>query len=195
MDKPGKWEYYLYLVEFAYNNHFQVSVGMNLFEIMYGWKCNTPISWSSHVDRLMLGPELLKNMELTVKHVQNNLKVSKYRKESYEYLKRTTWNFQVGEHVSIKVKPKKSSLRLRKYLKLEHIHCRPIEILEKIGPVAYKLASPPTIKVHNFFHVSILKKYIHDATHVIESNAVQVEPEGELQVEREHILDMRELLL
>ena len=67
MDKPGKWEDYLHLVEFAYNNHFQVSVGMSLFEIMYGWKCNTPISWRSLIDRLMLGLELLKDMELTVK--------------------------------------------------------------------------------------------------------------------------------
>ena len=44
MDKPGKWEDYLHLVEFAYNNHFQVSAGMSAFEIMYGWKSNTPIS-------------------------------------------------------------------------------------------------------------------------------------------------------
>ena len=43
MEKLGKWEYYLHLVEFAYNNHFQVSVGMSPFEILYGRKCNTPI--------------------------------------------------------------------------------------------------------------------------------------------------------
>ena len=67
MDKPGKWEEYLHLVEFAYNNHFQASAKLSPFEILYGHKCNTPISWSSLVDRLMLGLELLKDMELTVK--------------------------------------------------------------------------------------------------------------------------------
>ena len=44
MDKPGKWEDYLQLVEFAYNNNFQVSLGLSPFEILYGHKCNTPIS-------------------------------------------------------------------------------------------------------------------------------------------------------
>ena len=41
MDKPGKWEDYLHLVEFDYNNNFQVSVGMSPFEKLYGCKCNT----------------------------------------------------------------------------------------------------------------------------------------------------------
>ena len=76
MDKPCKWEDYLHLVEFADNNIFQVSVGMSSFEILYGCKCNTPISWSSPVDILMLGPDLLEDMELTLKQVQQNLKVS-----------------------------------------------------------------------------------------------------------------------
>ena len=76
MDKLGKWEDYLHLVEFDYNNHFQVLVGMSPFEILYGWKCNTPISWRSLVDMLILGPELLKDMELIVKQVQQNMKSS-----------------------------------------------------------------------------------------------------------------------
>ena len=57
MDKPGKWEDHLRLVEFSYNNDFQVSTQMSPFEILYGSKCNTPIYWSSLVDRLMLGPD------------------------------------------------------------------------------------------------------------------------------------------
>ena len=43
MEKTGKWEDYLHLVEFAYNNNFQVLASMSNFEIMYGRKCNTPI--------------------------------------------------------------------------------------------------------------------------------------------------------
>ena len=67
MDKPGKWEYYLHLVEFAYNNNFQDSISMSPFEILYGCKCNTSISWSNPVDGLMLGHDLLEDMELTEK--------------------------------------------------------------------------------------------------------------------------------
>ena len=66
MDKPGKWEDYLHLVEFAYNNNFQVSVGISPFEILYGCKCDTAISWRNLFYRLMLGPNLLKYIEVTM---------------------------------------------------------------------------------------------------------------------------------
>ena len=93
MYNPGKWKDYLHLVEFTYNNNFQVSVGMSPFEILYGRKCNTPISWCILVDRLMLGLELLTDMELTMKQVQQNLKASQDRKKIYVDLKRTPREF------------------------------------------------------------------------------------------------------
>ena len=49
------------------------------------------------------------------------------------------------------------------------------------------------MKVHNVFHISILKKYVHDATHVVDWNVVQVEPEGEILVEPDSILGRREI--
>ena len=78
-EQPSKREEYLHLVEFAYNNHYQASTKYSPFEILYGRKCNTPISWSNPVDRLVLGLELLKEMELVVKQVQGNLKVEQDR--------------------------------------------------------------------------------------------------------------------
>jgi hypothetical protein len=60
IDRPGKWEEYLYLVEFSYNNHYQASTKLSPFEILYGRKCNTPVSWSNPVNRLMIGPYMLK---------------------------------------------------------------------------------------------------------------------------------------
>ena len=97
MNKPSKWEEYLHLVEFSYNNHYQASAKLSPFEILYGRKCNTPISWSNPVDRLMLGPNLLKDMELTVKQVQRNLKTAQDRQKSHADLKRTQREFQVSE--------------------------------------------------------------------------------------------------
>ena len=74
-DHPKKWEDYLPLVEFAYNNHYQASTKLSPFEILYGRKCNTPNSLSNLVDRFMLGLDLLKELELIVKQVQSNLKI------------------------------------------------------------------------------------------------------------------------
>ena len=59
-DYPNKWEDYLHLVEFAYNNHYQASTKLSHFEILYGRKCNTLITWSNPIDRLILGPDMLK---------------------------------------------------------------------------------------------------------------------------------------
>ena len=87
------------MVEFAYNNHYQASAKYIPFEILYGRKCNTPISWSNPVDRLVLGPKLLKEMELIVKQVQGNLKIAQDKHKSQAYLKRTQKEFQLGKHV------------------------------------------------------------------------------------------------
>ena len=106
-DQPSKWEDYLHLAEFAYNNNYQASAKLSPFEILYGRKCCTPISWDNPIDRLILGPDLLKEMELTVKQVQGNLKVAQDRQKSYADLKCTERDFQVGDHVFIKVKLKK----------------------------------------------------------------------------------------
>ena len=81
-DQPGKWEDYLHLVEFTYNKNYQTSSRYSPFEILYGRKCNTPISWSNPVDRLVLGPKLLKEMEEIMKQVLGNLKVAQDWKKS-----------------------------------------------------------------------------------------------------------------
>ena len=61
-DYLKKWKDYLHLVEFAYNNHYQASAKLSHFEILYGRKCNTPITWSNPIEILMLGPLLLKEL-------------------------------------------------------------------------------------------------------------------------------------
>ena len=90
----------------------------------------------------------------------------------------------------IKLRPKKSSLRLSSCAKLAPCYCGSFEILSRIGQVDYnQLELPPNLRVHNVFHIFVLKKYVHDATHVINWNDVQVEPEGYFMVEPECILE------
>ena len=56
MDKPNKWEDYLYLVEFSYNNGYQASLKMSPFEALCGRKCNVSLNWDKPMDRLIVGP-------------------------------------------------------------------------------------------------------------------------------------------
>ena len=63
MHQQRKWEEYLALVEFAYNNGYQEYVKMILFEALYGQSCNTPISWSDSVNRALIRSYMLAEME------------------------------------------------------------------------------------------------------------------------------------
>ena len=70
-------------------------------------------------------------------------------------------------------------------------YCGSFEIIERICPIAYMLVFPTSMSIHNIFHVSLLKKYIRYANHVIDWNVIQVEQEGILQVHPVHILDRK----
>jgi hypothetical protein len=66
MHQPKKWEDYLPLVEFAYNNGYQESLKMSPFKVLYGRSCNTPFSWSNPMNKVTIGPDMLKEMEQQV---------------------------------------------------------------------------------------------------------------------------------
>ena len=75
--------------------------------------------------------------------------------------------FSVGDHVYLRVRERKSSLKLGSCAKLSPRYCGPFEVLERIGPVGYILALHASTRAHNVFHVYLLKRYVHDPNHVI----------------------------
>ena len=103
--------------------------------------------------------------------------------------------FSIGENVPLKVREKKRSLKLRRCKKLTARYCGPFEALSSIVPIVYELALPMIIKAYNCFHVSLLNKYVHDSNHVIDWNLIQVEPEGDFQVQPVCILDKKVTVL
>eukprot|EP00253_Pinus_taeda_P012360 PITA_12360 len=88
MQQPRKWEDYLHLVEFLYNNGYHTSLQMSPFEVLYGRKCRTPSSWGGPEDRVMLGPEMLKEMQELVKRIHANLKAAQDRQKNFADQKR-----------------------------------------------------------------------------------------------------------
>ncbi|KAL0541602.1 hypothetical protein IC582_021655 [Cucumis melo] len=77
--------------------------------------------------------------------------------------------------VFLKVAPMKGVLRFEKKGKLSPRFVGPFEILERIGPVAYRLALPPSFSaVHDVFHVSMLRRYVADPTHVVDFEPLRI---------------------
>ena len=103
--------------------------------------------------------------------------------------------FSVGDHVYLRVRVKKSSLKLGNCTKLSPRYYGLFEVLERIGPVAYRLALLASTRDHNVFHVYLLKIYVHDPSHVINWDVIQVEPEGEFKTEPMHILNRKVTML
>ena len=55
------WEDHLHLIEFAYNNSFQSTIGMAPFEALYGRPCRSPVCWGEIGDGAFLGPDLVRD--------------------------------------------------------------------------------------------------------------------------------------
>jgi hypothetical protein len=88
------------------------------------------------------------------------------------------------------VKPHKSSIKFGKGVKLSPRFVGPFKIVEKKGPMAYQLPLPDSLRrMHDVFHVSVLRHYISDPTHVIHMISLQVSDEGALTTEPICILD------
>ena len=145
---------------------------MSPFEALYDRKCNTLVSWDNPADRAVVGPDFLREMEEQMIQIKQNLKVSQDRQKIYVDKGRTHKEFKVGDHVFLKVKANRSSMKLGNCSKLAARYCGSFEILERIGPIAYMIALPESMSIHNVFHVSLLNKYIPDANHVIDWNVI-----------------------
>ncbi|XP_060209835.1 uncharacterized protein LOC132636820 [Lycium barbarum] len=178
MEFEGSWDRHLALIEFAYNNSYQSSIGMPPYEALYGRKCRTPLCWSEVGERKLVGPEIVQRTENKVKVIKDRLKIASDRQKSYADLKRREIEHQVGDKVFLKVSPWKKIMRFGQKGKLSPRFIGPYEVLERVGPVAYKLALPPELdRIHNVFHVSMLRRYRSDPSHVLPVESIDVSPD------------------
>ena len=97
------------------------------------------------------------------------------RQKSYADPKRKDVSFSSGDLVFLKVSPMKGVMRFGKKDKLAPRYIGPFEIKSRVGEVAYKLVLPPELsRIHPVFHVSMLRKYIPDPSHVLQPQTVEI---------------------
>ena len=111
-------------------------------------------------------------------------------------MRRRPLEFEVGDHVFLKVMTKRGVVRFGKRGKLSPKFIGPFEILERIGTVAYRLALPPSMSgVHEVFHVSMLRKYTPDPAHVVDWGQIEVETDATFEEGPVCIVDSRDQVL
>ena len=76
MEFSGSWDRYIPLMEYAYNNSFQSSIGMAPYKALYGWKCRTPVCWMELNKHKVIGPNIVKETEEKVQVIWKRLKAA-----------------------------------------------------------------------------------------------------------------------
>ncbi|GKA04098.1 putative reverse transcriptase domain-containing protein [Tanacetum coccineum] len=159
MDFGGSWDTHLPLIEFSYNNSYHTSIKCAPFEALYGRKCRSPVIWTEVGESQLIGPEIVQETTEKIVQIKERLKTARSRQKSYADKRRKPLEFQVGDRVLLKVSPWKGVVRFGKKGKLAPRYVGPFEIVECVGPVAYRLKLPQELScVHDTFHVSNLKK-------------------------------------
>ncbi|GJW04255.1 putative reverse transcriptase domain-containing protein [Tanacetum coccineum] len=190
IDFGKSWDRHLPLVEFSYNNSYHASIKAAPFEALYGRKCRSPICWSEVGDSQLTGPELVRETTEKIVQIKNRLLTARSRQKSYADVRRKPMEFSVGDMVMLKVSPWKGVIRFGKRGKLSPRYIGPFKIIERIGPVAYKLELPEKLRgIHNTFHVSNLKRCLADENLIIPLEEIQLDDKLHFIEEPVEIMD------
>ena len=163
---------------------------MTPYKALYGRPCRSPICWTEVGESSITGPDLIRDTSEKVGLIWQRLFTTQSQQKSYADRRRRPLEFEVGDHVFLKVMPKRGVIRFGKWTKLSSRFIGPFKILERVGTVAYRLALPSNLSsVHEVFHVSMLRKYTPDPAHVMDWGEIDVDTDGTFEEGPMHIID------
>ena len=166
------------------------------YEALYGRPCRSPICWTEVGESFITGSDLIRDTSKKVSLIRQCLLMTQSRQKNYVDVRRRPLEFEVGDHVSLKVMPKRGVIRFGKRGKLSSRFIGPFEILKRVVTVAYRLALPPSmLGVHEVFDVSMLRKYTPDPAHVVDWGEIKVDTDGTFEEGPVCIMDSRDQVL
>jgi hypothetical protein len=165
------------------------------FEALYGRRCRTPLSWSETGECKIFGPDLVVEAEDKVRLFNPILKPLSPDRKVTQIRGGNLLQFQVGDFVYLRVSSTKGIQRFGIKGKLAPRYVGPFKILNVCGPVAYKLRLPSQLAaIHDVFHVSQLRKCVKVPTEIVETCAIEIEPDLSYIEQPLRILDTKERL-
>lgn len=155
--RPKQWVKWLHLAEFWYNSNHHSSLQLTPFQALYGYQ---PPMLSGVMAEGSTN-DWIKERATIVSSLKENLRKAQQRMKHYAGKQRTERELQVGDMVYLKVQPyKQTSLAVRTNIKLASKFYGPYTVIERVGPVAYRLQMPLGTLIHPVFHISQLKKKV-----------------------------------
>ena len=117
------------MIEFTYNNSLHSTIGMALYKALYERRCRTPLCWLEPRENLTLGPEVVQQTTEKVKLIQERMRIAQSRRKNNQDKRRKDLEFEVGDHVFLRVTPWTGVGRALKFQKLTLCFIDPFQVL------------------------------------------------------------------
>ncbi|KAL5540174.1 hypothetical protein UlMin_045925 [Ulmus minor] len=152
----------------------------------------SPVHWHESGEHKLMDLDFVSTTTDAIEKIKKRMRAAQSRQKSYADKRRRPLEFNEGDHVFLKIAPMKGVMRFGRKGKLSPRFIGPFEILKRVGKVAYQLALPPSLSaVHNVFHVSMLKKYVSDPSHVLQEAPVEIDEKLSYEERPVRILDRK----
>ncbi|GAB4836211.1 hypothetical protein Ancab_039524 [Ancistrocladus abbreviatus] len=160
-DKPKECESWLPLAEWWYNTTYHSAARTTPFELVYGKPPAEHLPYICGDSKVASVDVTLTDREAMITTLKEHLRKAQHRMKQLADRGRTEREYEPGDWVYVKLQAyRQSTVSSRENQKLAPRYYGPFQITERIGKVAYRLLLPPQARIHNVFHISLLKKKI-----------------------------------